>query len=66
MVCLLKFKYRVSVYRMPTTILASDVIMNVGEAKYYVIKLLDSRNAAVKNMQIMIDINGTKLHSHYK
>lgn len=49
----------VSVYRMPTTILASDVIMNVGEAKYYVIKLLDSRNAAVKNMQIMIDINGT-------
>ena len=53
----------ISVYRMPTTILASDVIMNVGEAKYYEIKLLDERNAAVKNMQIMVDINGTKYNT---
>ena len=53
----------VSVYRMPTTVLASDVIMNIGEAKYYVIKLLDARNAAVKNMQIMIDINGTNYNA---
>ena len=32
--------------------------MNVGEAKYYEIKLLDERNAAIKNMQVMVDING--------
>ena len=50
----------ISVYRMPTTIIASDVIMNIGEAKYYEIKLLDARNVAIKNMQIMVDINGTK------
>ncbi|WP_365906963.1 Ig-like domain repeat protein [uncultured Methanobrevibacter sp.] len=53
----------ISVYRMPTTILASDVIMNVGEAKYYEIKILDARNAPVKNMQVMIDINGTKYNA---
>lgn len=37
--------------------------MNIGEAKYYEIKLLDARNAPVKNMQIVVDINGTKYNA---
>lgn len=53
----------ISVYRMPITVLGSDVIMNIGEAKYYEIKLLDARNAPVKNMQIVVDINGTKYNA---
>ncbi len=53
----------ISVYRMPTTIIASDVIMNIGEAKYYEIKLLDTRGVAIKNMQVMVDINGTKYNT---
>lgn len=48
---------------MPITVLGSDVIMNIGEAKYYEIKLLDARNAPVKNMQIVVDINGTKYNA---
>ena len=46
---------------MPITVLGSDVIMNIGEAKYYEIKLLDARNAPVKNMQIVVDINGQSI-----
>ena len=48
------------VYSMPSYISASNVIMNKGDSKYYEITLRDINNVAIKNLQVVIDINGTK------
>ena len=50
----------ISVYKMPTTLLAKDIIMNYGEARTYEITLRDVNNAPIKNMQVHVDLNGTK------
>jgi len=46
------------VYRMPTTIFASDMILNRGEARYLDIKLVDINGRAVKNMKVSLNISG--------
>lgn len=50
----------ITVYKMPTTILGKDVIMNYGEARQYEISLRNVNNVPIKNMQVHVDINGTK------
>ena len=50
----------ITVYKMPTTILGKDVIVQYGEARQYEISLRDVNNVPIKNMQVHADINGTK------
>lgn len=50
----------VTVYKMPTTILGKDIIMGVGEYRSYEINLRDANNVPIKNMQVYVDLNGTK------
>jgi hypothetical protein len=51
---------RISVYKMPATLLGKDLILNLGESRYYEISLRDINNLAIKNMQVYIDLNGSK------
>lgn len=50
----------ISVYKMPTNLLAKDIIINYGEARTYEITLKDVNNVPIKNMQVHVDLNGTK------
>ena len=50
----------ITVYKMPTTLLGRDVIINYGETRQYEIGLRDVNNVPIKNMQVHVDINGTK------
>lgn len=51
---------KITVYKMPTTILGKDIIVNYGEARQYEITLKNVNNVPIKNMQVQVDLNGTK------
>ena len=46
------------VYKMPSFIMGSDVIMRTGESKYLEVTLRNVNNVAIRNMQVNIDISG--------
>ncbi|MBQ9024978.1 MAG: Ig-like domain-containing protein, partial [Methanobrevibacter sp.] len=46
------------VYKMPSYIVASDIIMKSGETKYFEVTLLNVNNNPIRNMPVNIDISG--------
>ena len=51
-------KNKISVFKMPTTIMAKDVILSEGDTGLFEIYLRDVNNNLIKNMQINVEING--------
>lgn len=50
----------ITVYKMPITVLAGDLIMNVGESREFSVVLHDINNASIKNMQVHMKVNGNE------
>ncbi|MEE0934878.1 MAG: hypothetical protein U0L42_04325 [Methanobrevibacter sp.] len=46
------------VYKMPTSILASDLVMNHGQPQYFEVKLVDKNGNALPSMIINITVDG--------
>lgn len=46
------------VYPMPTYVFANDVVMNIGEARYFEIRLSDVNNKGISNLPVKINVNG--------
>lgn len=51
-------KNKISIFKMPTTIMAKDLIISAGETGLFEIYLRDVNNNLIKNMQVSVDING--------
>jgi hypothetical protein len=49
---------KITVYRMPVTLSANDIIMNADDSRIFSVLLKDNKNHPVSNMQIKMAING--------
>lgn len=46
------------VYKMPTNLLASDLVMDYGQPRYFEVKLVDKNGNALPNLAVNISIDG--------
>ena len=53
----------ISVYKMPTVLIANNLVMKSNEKYLYEINLRDINNNPIKNMLVNIDIGGVKYNS---
>lgn len=49
---------KITIYKMPVTLSANDIIMNINDSRMFSVLVRDINNNPIKNMQINIQING--------